>query len=262
MCYIPKALLQTPINMKKEEQFDPTLYKKFEITTADVNMNSQITMGRLANLLIQSAISSADALGFGLADIQDQKLAWVLSRLNFEIYKPLMWYDIAEVETWPKNVERIFYLRDFVVRNQNKEIVAKATSAWLVIDLKSRRPKTLDENQTEDFTRLKNKHAIESPPEKLSPNCSGDELIKQATYFDIDLNQHVTATRYIDWMMDAFSIEFLQKHYPKLLTINYMKETLHNEKVSILRNQNDKEFSFEGTNQNNNMAAFRARIVF
>ena len=63
-------------------------------------------------------------------------------------------------------------------------------------------------------------------------------------------------------MMDTFALDFLQENYPNSISINYMKETLHNEKVSILKEQTDSEFLFEGTNQNNNMSSFRGKIIF
>lgn len=248
--------------MKNNLHTDPTIYKKFEITTADTNMQSYLMVGSLANLLIQSAISSADQLGFGFSSLKQHNLLWVLSRLNIEIINPLKWYDTAEVETWPKNVDRIFYYRDFIIRNQKNEIVAKATSAWLAIDADSRRPKILNQEQTQVFTKLKNKFAIETAPEKLCP-IKGNEVAKQkASYFDIDLNQHVTATRYIDWMMDALPITFLKENYPKQLTINYLKETLYNEEVAIIKQDLPNEYVFEGNNLNTNNCAFRGKIVF
>ncbi len=39
-------------------------------------------------------------------------LFWVLSRINIEIYSPLRWYEEGTVETWPKDLEKILYLRE------------------------------------------------------------------------------------------------------------------------------------------------------
>lgn len=239
-----------------------TLFTKFEISSADTDSFGRIRLGSLINLLIQSAIKSADSLGFGFKSLSQQKMLWVLSRLSIEIYKPLQWYDVAEVETWPKNVERIFYIRDFIVRNQNNEIIAKATSAWLAIDLDSRRPKTLDKETTEQFTLLKDKHALDCSPEKLMKVEGDNTGTISPNFFDFDFNKHVTATRYTDWMMNTFPLEFHEKHYPKKLTVNYLKEILANEQIDIIKKDNDTESLFEGTNLNNDMVAFRGKIEF
>ncbi len=238
-----------------------TLFSKFNITSADTDMQGRLRLGSLANLLIQSAINSADELGFGFVGLKQQKLFWVLSRLTIEIYKPLKWYDVAEVETWPKNVERIIYLRDFIVRNQNNEIVAKATSGWLAIDIETKRPKTIDGLQGLLFSHLKDKNALSQSPEKLLPVCNGEEFIFNTTYFDVDLNKHVTSSRYIDWLMDTMTVDFHLENYPKLLSINYIKETQHDQSIKIIRSNNSSEYLFDGINSTEK-SAVRGKIIF
>lgn len=241
---------------------DITLTTKFDISSADTDFKSRLRLGALVNYLIQSAIQSADSLGFGFNNLSEQKLIWVLSRMNVEIYEPLQWYDVAEVETWPKNIERIFYLRDFIVRNQHGTVVAKATSAWLAIDLDSRRPKNVAAEHIEKFTRLQNKHALECAPEKLLP-VKGDLIATQkAVYSDIDLNKHVTSTRYIDWMMDTLDLDYHTDNYPNKFAINFNKETLPGEQIDISCSSNNHKHAFEGLNKTNNQVAFRGKIEF
>lgn len=241
---------------------DPTLITKFEVSSADTDLKSRLRLSCLINYLIQSAIQSADDLGFGFANLSEQKMLWVLSRMNVEIVKPLNWYDTAIVETWPKTVERIFYMRDFIVRNQHNEIVAKATSAWLAIDLNSRRPKVLPPESTSTFTLLKDKHALKTAPLKLPAICGEQKSELLANYSDIDLNGHVTSTRYIDWMMDTFPIDFHQTNYPKYFCVNYLKETLPSEKITLNSLNENNYYSFEGNNLSNMQVAFRGRIDF
>lgn len=116
----------------------------FEVSSADTDMFARLRLSAMANMLIQSAINSADILGFGFNGLREHNLFWVLSRLVIEIQKPLMWYDKQWVETWPKDLERILYLRDFLIRDGKDNVVAKATSGWLAIDLKSKRPKQIE----------------------------------------------------------------------------------------------------------------------
>ena len=191
---------------------------KFKITSADTDIESRIRIGSLINLLIQSAINSADHLGFGFKGLEEQKLFWVLSRLTLEITQPAKWYDEVAVDTWPKDVERIMYIRDFEVKDGKNKIIARATSGWLAIDLKTKRPRKIDGLHEEMFYHLKDKHGIKELPEKIDHINEGKHCEVKSTFFDIDLNKHVTATRYIDWMMDTFPLEFLLKSYPAKLT--------------------------------------------
>jgi medium-chain acyl-[acyl-carrier-protein] hydrolase len=251
------------LRMTQMNQESLILKTRYKINSTDTDMEARLRLGSLVNLLIQSATSSADSLGFGFEGLQQQKLFWVLSRLTLEIYKPICWHDEVEVETWPKNVDRLIYIRDFVVRDEQDQVVARATSGWLAVDKISKRVKTVDSLHSEVYTQLKNRHSLEQFPAKLDPATEGDHFELRSSYFDIDLNKHVTSSRYIDWMMDTLPVEFHQLNYPKHLSVNYLKETKLGEPILLVRARSgESEFDFEGTNLDLNAASFRGRVGF
>lgn len=247
--------------MNREKEL--TLFKEFEVTSADTDMFGRLKISGLSNFLIQSAISSADKLGFGLQYLKTENLFWVLSRLDVEVYKQAYWYDKITVETWPKTSDGIIYVRDFIVRNSKNEVLARATSGWLAVDLLRKRPKKITGIVSEIFHSLKNKKAIEEMPTRLKPvECEKITEI-QTSYYDLDLNRHVTTTRYIDWLLDSFDIEFHKNNYAKKLKINFLKETKPLEKLELQKKQiSEKQFHFESMNITSAKNAFRAEIEF
>lgn len=249
--------------MKNTTPGELVLKTHFTVTSADTDMYTRLRPGALLNYLIQAAIQSADNLGFGFRGLRKHQLFWVLSRLTLEIYRPLKWYEEVEVETWAKDVEKLIYLRDFIVRDGNRKVVARSTSGWLAIDLNTRRPKKLEGVEAEIFERLRDRHSLEYHPEKVIGTGDGELFRIHPTYFDFDLNKHVTSTRYLDWMMDTWSFDFHRQHYPALLSINYMKETRPGEQVQLYRQQNsEKEYLFEGVHASTGKDSFRGKIVF
>ena len=92
----------------------------------------------------------------------------------------------------------------------------------------------------------------------------GDSFEVKATYFDIDLNKHVTSTRYIDWMMDSLPLEFCRANYPRRFAINYLKETMPGEVIRFVCSKEEPKnvFHFEGSNLTSNTNAFRGKIEF
>lgn len=176
----------------------------------------------------------------------------------------MMWYQTGEIETWPKNIEKIIYLRDFFVKDENQQLIARATSGWLAIDMTTRRPRTFAKDGiTELFTQLKNRQAITTLPEKLFPVKEGHQSEVNTTYFDIDLNGHVTSSRYLDWMTDTFTPDFHRNNYPKEISVNYLNETLINETIRLTRKTiGSKIFLFEGFNTTRNIIAFLGKISF
>jgi medium-chain acyl-[acyl-carrier-protein] hydrolase len=240
-----------------------TTVSRFKITSADTDMHARIRLGSYVNLLIQSAIDSADSLGFGYGGIRQQNLFWVLSRLTLEIIRPLKWYETVEVETWPKNVERILYLRDFIIRDDDRNIIGKATSGWLAVDIETKNLKKIDGIHSGYFIHLKDKHAIPAPPEKLFPVNEGESFEIRSGYYDADLNKHVTTTRYVDWMMDTLPVEFHRENYPRRLSLNIMKETMPGDTIRLTRRMSDDgDCHFEGFNTGRNVNAFRASMIF
>jgi len=242
---------------------DLILISNFTITSTETDMEARLRLGALVNLLVQSAINSADSLGFGFGGIRQQNLYWVLSRLTVEIYRPLKWYEKVKVETWPKNVEKILYLRDFFISDEKQDMVAKATSGWLAIDMNTKKAKKIDGIHSGLFIHLKDKHAIQEMPEKLNPVPEGDIFEFKTDYYDIDLNKHLSATRYIDRMMDTMPVDFHVNNYPKKLSVNFLKETMPGETLRFIRNQKSEDvFLFEAINVNTNTNSFRASIEF
>ncbi len=240
-----------------------TTFTTNKVTSADTDMYARLRLGSAVNYLVQAAIDSADKLGFGYGGIRQQNLFWVLSRLTLELYRPLRWHETVEVETWPKNVERILYLRDFILRDGDGNIIAKATSGWLAVDIETKRIKKIEGIHAEYFDHLKNKHALAGLPEKLFPVNEGEEFNIASGYFDIDLNGHVTTTRYVDWMMDTFSPDFHRENYPRKLSLNMMKETMPGSAIRLKRcGSSECQYLFEGFNRNNNSNVFRACIEY
>jgi acyl-ACP thioesterase len=183
--------------------------------------------------------------------------------MTIRIHKPLQWRDQAIVETWPKDIRGLLYLRDFTVKNQADELCATCTSGWLAIDIQSKRPRKVEDKFGYLFNRLRDRHAMEELPEKLDPLEEGERSERQVTWFDLDVNRHVTSTRYIDWMVDTLPADFLTSHYPILLSINYLKETMMGESVTLLRSTMAPDhFLIEGADKKSGTARFRGRLVF
>lgn len=235
----------------------------FKITSADTDMFGRLKMSSLLNFLVQSAINSADSLGFGFGSIKSQNLFWVLSRMHVKIERPLMWYESIVCETWPKDIDKILYLRDYIIRDSKGEVVVRASSAWLAIDFLTKRPKRIEGLDAELFTMLKAKVAIDEIPAKIDL-VNGDIVnTVTTTYFDLDLNKHVTSSRYIDWMLDCFDVDFHRKFYPETFKLNYNKETMIAESLEVVReNIDNQNYRFEGINRTRNLSAFKGEIVF
>ena len=64
----------------------------------------------------------------------------------------------------------------------------------------------------------------------------------RSLYSDIDLNQHLTTTRYFDWIFDTYDMNFHRKFQCKELVANFSREISFGEMIQIRR------FDLQGNN--------------
>lgn len=240
------------------------LKENFQITSADTDFSKTLKPSGLINMLIQAAWHHAEILGFGVDMMHRESLVWMLSRIQAKIYLQPLWNENLSIITWPKGIRRLFYIRDFEVHNSLNSIVAHATSEWLLIDVKAKRPR-LYNPENNIFNKNKGKHALMNVvPILESTNINAESFSNRVTYSDVDLNRHLTTTRYIDWMMDTFSMDFHSRNKCMGLTLNFIREIPYDEKVDIQRSEDNSSncFSFAFKKHATEKDLFRGHLCF
>lgn len=188
------------------------------------------------DLAQEAAGCHAVYLGFGYDDLIKTNTAWILSRVHIKFIDAPRWRDDITLKTWHKGLERLFFLRDFlVVDNEGNERI-KATTSWLVLNLESRRlvrdPMLMDENT------VCTDNVLESSAGKVQmPKDVPAELVLEHTvaYSDVDMNSHTNNAMYMQWAMDAVDYELASSRPVKEVTINFNHETKAGDVVFIYR---------------------------
>lgn len=159
--------------------------------------------------------------------ISGEKLAkkhafWVLSRLKYQVNRPLVPYETIQVTTIPREIRGASWYRDFIIKDASGEI-GHAVTAWAVVNLETRRlvrPKELGvlfEKQETGYTEIL--RPIRS--QKLEP-C----LDRVVRYSDIDINQHLNNVKAVDILSDAFDLEHEENRWVSQLQVNYITENV------------------------------------
>jgi len=239
------------------------IYKAdYRIYPKDSDYKSHIKPSALINYFIQSAWLHAEELGFGYSQLIKQGVGWVLSRFRIVIEKMPVWPGEMRLETWPKGIDRILFLRDSEIFDSNNQRLAYLTSSWLVIDVQTKRPRrTLP--QANSFIGLTSRNAIVDPAEALKFTGSPDYVERfTVKYNDIDINMHLTTYRYIDYIFDSYNLDFLNNNVPAEMTVNFLKEIPFGSEIILHRFENTNTHQFELINSNNGNVCFRSRIIF
>ncbi|MCP4694451.1 MAG: hypothetical protein GY859_40855, partial [Desulfobacterales bacterium] len=112
-----------------------------------------------------------------------------------------------------------FRLHDHAVRP-----IGAAVSAWLVIDVKTRRPIRIGPF-IEKLRPLLSDRALEDPLAKLPEvNHPGIETRFRVRGRDLDVNQHVNNVSYIEWIVESIPLAFKEGGALSSLEINFLSE--------------------------------------
>ncbi|MCW9065273.1 MAG: thioesterase, partial [Ignavibacteriaceae bacterium] len=119
----------------------------WEITTKvrafDADANDRLKVNTILDYFQDAASNNAERLNFGYSNFVPRGLTWVLSWAKFEFIKYPKFIDEVKIQTWGKKQYKLYSIRDYLMFDSKDEIICRGTSAWLLLDSKSLRPKIL-----------------------------------------------------------------------------------------------------------------------
>ncbi len=194
---------------------------------------------RLHNLMKHmQEIASAHAMkmGLGMDWMMKNGFIWVLVDMRMGFSDMPKWNRSCTLYTMPSGFDEMRAYREFIITDENDEEIVKATSVWMVLDLKNKRPVHTDKLGF-DFpkTTKKNFETIKRGPLPENPGRIHTVRIGESS---IDLNGHVNNTEYPRWAMDALSLSG-EKGYPtKDILMSFRAEVFEGDVIEIHKSEN------------------------
>ena len=210
--------------------------QNFTIPCYDTDASWRLKPTSFMNLAQEAAGLHAVHLGFGYDDLIVNNPAWILSRVHIEFLDTPKWRENITLTTWHKGLNRLFYLRDFILTDGNGKERVKATTSWLVLNLETRRLVRDPQLMEEGTVNLEN--AIETPadkvqlPKDVEPVLAFEHVVG---YSDVDMNGHANNAMYMQWAMDAVDYDIASARPVRELTINFNHETKAGDSVALYR---------------------------
>ncbi len=212
------------------------MIREYEVRTYDTDVSQHLSFVALSDFLQDAAATHAIRLQLGYLHLQEKKMAWVLRQMRIVTGVRAAWGDRIVIETWPRRPDRLFAHRDFIVRNGKGEEVARATTAWLLIDTEKRRHLPMDPEMFRHY-RFRDETVFEEPLRSL-PRAGEMEPsgMLQVAFSDLDMNGHVNNVSYIRWIIDAWD-RLAGKNYPAAFEIIYGHEVFREERIRLTRTE-------------------------
>jgi acyl-ACP thioesterase len=237
---------------------------EFIVRSNEIDYRGQATLPALISYMHEAAWDNTVTLGISMYDLLERGMTWVLQRLRVEMFRYPKHSEKIFVQTWASGRERIFMHRDFRIYGADKELLGQATSVWLVMDMVKRQLSSLPEFIT----------ALEVvPTHEPLPFAKGKlPVLQEAAYeeqipvrwHDIDLNRHVTNTRYLQWALDTLPLEVLEQKELRELDIIFRAESVLGDTVitAVAADGDDDVYLHKLSSQETGKELVQARSVW
>ncbi len=217
---------------KKEDETPMNVFEKeFQVRSYEVDLYGRVSPRTLLNYLQDAAGEHADRLGLSVTDLFRRDLTWVLSRyhVQFLSYPPVG--QRVRVQTWPSGRNGRFAVRDFQVADDNGSPIAKATSSWMVVSLKTGRSVRL-EDALPDYPVV----ALRALEDDFATLPKLDDAEAQIPFRvrmgDLDINRHVNNVIYADWALESVPEDIIRDWCPASLEIAYRASATYGDRIT------------------------------
>jgi len=240
--------------------------KKYTVHVSDIDFKRNLKLSSLFIYLQDMATEHAYNIGVGRDALQAKYgIIWVLNRAAVEIIRYPVFKEEIAIETWPEQPDKVQFNRNFLIYDKDENIIAKAFSQWVVIDYNTRKLRRSSIIE-EEFPKVDRERPLTLSDDKIKPIGNLDlNYEKTVGYSDIDINEHLNNAKYIDYIMDCFSINLHKKYNISSIQIDYLHEALPGETIKLYTDTagvKDNYAYIEGINENTSSTIFKARITF
>lgn len=222
--------------------------KNYEIKYTDVDAFDNLKLSALLSFLQESACLSADELGFGYDDLTPKHIGFIIVNWYVELKRKINLGEELTVQTWPLPPKHLTFFRDFKLFCGTEQVGA-CTTRWCMIDTRDFKmlPTTafFGENAFDDYNT---ERAIEYNGwkiQKISGDCPA-VYSRIVRYSDYDHYFHVNNTKYADFLMDAFDMDFWAGKMIKSAQITYVKQCKYGERLDVYVLRDGEFYNVEG----------------
>jgi medium-chain acyl-[acyl-carrier-protein] hydrolase len=202
------------------------------VSSFDVGASGHLEPAALMRYFQEVAAHHATHLGVGFDALIEDNIFWALTHLQIEAD---CWPEMGEtisIETWPRGNIKLYTTRDYYLKDIKENILAKATSAWILVDIKRKRPVRSAERLAKiPFSGEKKALGDFPSPIPETPEIIINEKEYPIVYSDLDFNQHVNNARYVEWMMNLIAPE--ESELLSHINLHFTNEFRRNETANL-----------------------------
>ena len=223
----------------------------------EVDFTGKWKMSEMFNVFSNVATSHAELLGVWKKEYINQ-YGWVLAKMHVDILSPITFEQNITIQTWPGEPSRATFPRYYAINNAQGERVVNACGIWTLLDLVKRRI-AIPSRVGMDYPKEVDPEVNSVMPQVSEFNDYHKVMERKVCYSDLDTNQHMNNTRYIQWAFDLLDIEKFKEGYICSLDIFYKKEAQSGTVIDLYTGIDDEFFYVLGKDDENECFSLKGK---
>jgi medium-chain acyl-[acyl-carrier-protein] hydrolase len=229
----------------------------WKILASDCDAAKRLKLSSLLRAIEEISIADTTRLHMGREKTLDKGLLWVIARISIKINALPRYDDFVKLITYPEKREHVLFPRYYVLKNATGKSYLEAESLWTLIDEKTRKPVN-----PKDYGILirgfpfKKENEILPIVQPLPIQKSSSRIV---TYSELDLNGHMTNTRYADWFVDAFAEELKTKELSSF-NLAFRQEAKEGESLTLGMGEEQNKVYLSGSKEGVEVFAISANF--
>jgi len=207
----------------------------FSVESYMVDFRNKLRLSLLLGIQQATAFRHAEHIFDQYDNPAAQGCFWVVGQSWTSILRMPKIKEHIQVETWIRSVSRVTSRRNFRVTDAHGHVVALTSMDWVVVDPATRRMQRLNEwNIDRGLLRDVQASPLEGRRLRSIPALT-PVYLKTVYYSDIDENNHANNTRYVDWILDSFNLDFLRQKEISHIYLSFKRECTLGNRLMILK---------------------------
>ena len=242
------AHVHTRLIQYKRFLMENILTQSFFLSAGETNPEQEMSVPVLVSKIIDVATLHANSLGIGNPAMVGLRAGWVLSRLSLEINRWPAVNETYSLSTWIESFNRHFSERAFALCDNEGRVLGHARSVWMVMGVDSHEnvglshlslPEDMIRGERVPIARQKRHQLI--LPIDADPLPAGALRADRPTsyytfkYTDLDSYRHVNTVRYVELLLNQFSLEDFDSDSVRRLELSFLHEARYGMKTGIYR---------------------------
>lgn len=190
---------------------------KSRVRYSELGSDNKMTLPSIINYFQDCSTFQSEDLGIGMDYVYSNNHAWILSSWQIVVNKYPGLGEYITTSTWPYDFKGIYGYRNFLMKNDQEDILAYANSIWVYINIETGLPtrvtndivKAYDTKDKLDMNYSPRKIPVPKDLEVLEPFPVGQS--------NLDTNMHVNNGQYVlmgqEFLPEGFTVRQMRADY-------------------------------------------------